>query len=40
MISDDEYTNTIPLTDNDTVTKACTEIASRWEEEIIPLIGE
>ena len=40
MISDDEYTNTLPLTDNDTVTKACTEIASRWEEEIIPLIGE
>lgn len=40
MISDDEYTNTIPLTDNDTVTKACSEIASRWEEEIIPLIGE
>lgn len=40
MISDDEYTNTIPLADNDTVTKACTEIASRWEEEIIPLIGE
>ena len=40
MISDDEYTNTIPLTDNDTVTKACSEIANRWEEEIIPLIGE
>ena len=40
MISDDEYTNTIPLADNDTVTKACTEIASRWKEEIIPLIGE
>ena len=40
MISDDEYTNTIPLADNDTVTKACTEIASTWEEEIIPLIGE
>ena len=40
MISDDEYTNTIPLTDNDTVTKACSEIASRWEEEILPLIGE
>ena len=30
----------IPLTDNDTVTKACSEIANRWEEEIIPLIGE
>lgn len=39
MIDDEEYTETIPLTDNDTVTAACAEIASRWEEEITPLIG-
>lgn len=39
MIPDEEYTNTIPLTDNDAVTAACTEIATRWEEEIIPLMG-
>ena len=25
--------------DNDAVTAACTEIATRWEEEIIPLMG-
>ncbi len=40
MIPDAEYTNTIPMTDNDAVTNACNEIADRWEEEIIPLIGE
>lgn len=39
MIDDSEYTDTIPMTDNDAVTEACTEIASRWEEEIIPLMG-
>lgn len=39
MIDDSEYTNTIPMTDNDSVTAACAEIASRWEEEIIPLMG-
>ena len=39
MIPDEEYTNTIPLTDNDAVPAACTEIATRWEEEIIPLMG-
>ena len=39
MIDDAEYTDTIPLTDNDAVTEACTEIASRWEEEIIPLMN-
>ena len=39
MIPDEEYTNTIPLTDNDAVTATCTEIATRWEEEIIPLMG-
>lgn len=39
MISDTEYTKTIPLTDNDAVTEACSEIATRWEEEIIPLLG-
>lgn len=38
MISDTEYTNTIPLTDNEAITAACTEIATRWEEEIIPLM--
>lgn len=39
MIDDAEYTDTIPMTDNDAVTEACTEIASRWEEEIIPLMN-
>lgn len=38
MIDDAEYTNTIPLTDNALITAACTEIATRWEEEIIPLM--
>lgn len=38
MIADAEYTNTIPLTDNELITAACTEIATRWEEEIIPLM--
>ena len=39
MIDDAEYTDMIPMTDNDAVTEACTEIASRWEEEIIPLMN-
>lgn len=39
MIDDSEYTNSIPLTDNETVTAACAEIATRWEEEIIPLLN-
>ena len=39
MISDEEYHKTIPLTDNDTISEACAEIASRWEEEVIPLMG-
>ena len=39
MIDASEYTDTIPLTDNTAVTEACTEIATRWEEEIIPLIN-
>lgn len=39
MIEDSEYTNGIPVTDNEALTKACTEIAQRWEEEIIPLLG-
>lgn len=39
MIDDSEYAETIPLTDNDVVTEICTEIATRWEEEIIPLMG-
>lgn len=39
MINDAEYTETIPLTDNEAVTAACSEIATRWEEEIIPLLG-
>lgn len=38
MIDDAEYTDTIPLTDNEAITTVCTEIATRWEEEIIPLI--
>lgn len=38
LIPDEEYENTIPLTDTETITKACTEIAQRWEEEIVPLI--
>ena len=38
MIADAEYTNTIPLRDNEAITAACTEIATRWEEEIIPLM--
>lgn len=38
MIDDAEYTETIPLTDNEAITAACTEIATRWEEEIVPLI--
>ena len=39
MIDDAEYTDTIPLTDNDAVSEVCKEIATRWEEEIIPLMG-
>lgn len=39
MIADEEYTNTIPLTDTEALTKACTEIATRWEEEITPLMN-
>lgn len=38
LIADEEYENTIPLTDTEAITKACTEIAERWEEEIIPLM--
>lgn len=39
MIDDSEYADTIPMTDNGAVTEACTEIASRWEEEIVPLMN-
>lgn len=39
MIPSGEYADTIPLTDNETVSAACTEIATRWEEEVIPLMG-
>lgn len=39
MIPNAEYADTIPLTDNETVSAACTEIATRWEEEIIPMMG-
>lgn len=38
LIADEEYENAIPLTDNDAITEACTEIAQRWEEEIVPLM--
>ena len=40
MIPDEEYSATIPMTDVTVVSTACAEIANRWEEEIIPLIGE
>ena len=39
MIADSEYVNTIPLTDNATVSAVCAEIATRWEEEIVPLMN-
>lgn len=39
MIDDAEYTDTIPLTDNEAVAAACAEIATRWEEEVIPLMN-
>ena len=39
MIDNSEYEETIPLTDNEAVSEICTEIATRWEEEVIPLIG-
>ena len=39
MIDDAEYTDTIPLTDNEAVSAACAEISVRWEEEIIPLMN-
>lgn len=39
MIPDAEYAATIPLTDNDALTEACTEIATRWEEEVVPLMN-
>lgn len=39
MIDDSEYTNGIPITDNEKLTEACNEIAQRWEEEIIPLMN-
>ena len=38
MIDETEYTNGIPLTDNEALTAACMEIAERWEEEIVPLM--
>ncbi len=38
LIPDAEYADTIPLTDNEAIAKACAEIAERWEEEVIPLI--
>ena len=39
MIADEEYTDNIPLTDNEAITAACAEISTRWEEEIIPLMN-
>lgn len=39
MIADEEYTDGIPLTDNEAITAACAEISTRWEEEIIPLMN-
>lgn len=39
MIADEEYIDTIPLTDNEAVSAACAEISSRWEEEVIPLMN-
>lgn len=39
MIDNSEYSNGIPITDNEALTNACLEIAKRWEEEIIPLLG-
>ena len=35
MIDNSEYEDTIPLTDNEAVSEICTEIATRWEEEVI-----
>lgn len=39
MIPSAEYAGTIPLTDNEAVSAACAEIATRWEEEVLPLMG-
>lgn len=38
--SSDAYENAIPMEDTDAYTKACEEIVSRWQEEIIPLLVE
>ena len=38
MIADEEYENAIPLTDTEALTETCTQIAERWEEEIVPLM--
>ncbi len=39
MIDNEEYADTIPLTDNEAVSAACAEISARWEEEVIPLMN-
>lgn len=33
-----DYANAIPMTDTDAYTKACEEIVTRWQEEIVPLL--
>lgn len=34
----DAYKNAIPMEDTDAYTKACEQVVSRWQEEIIPLL--
>lgn len=34
----EDYANAIPMTDTDAYTKACEEIVTRWQEEILPLL--
>ena len=36
--SSDAYANAIPMEDTESYTKACEEVVSRWQEEIIPLL--
>ncbi|MEA4892960.1 MAG: ABC transporter substrate-binding protein [Peptococcaceae bacterium] len=39
LIDTAEYEKAIPITDTDALTEACNEIATLWEEEVIPLLG-
>ncbi len=35
-----DYANAVPMTDNDAYAKACEEVQTRWNEEILPLLNK